>query len=49
VTNYAYASALLSKCLWSLGSTNMDTVQMLPLYLKYLKLNDSIESLELLP
>lgn len=27
----------------------MDTVQMFSLYLKYLNLNDSIESLELLP
>lgn len=49
VTNRAYTSALLGKCLRSLGSTNMDTVQMFSLYLKYLNLNDSIESLQLLP
>lgn len=49
VTNHAYTSTALSKCLWSLGSINMDTVQMFPLYLKHLKLNDFIESLELLP
>lgn len=49
VINDACMSVVLSICLWSFGSTNLDTAQMFPLHLKYPKLNDSIESLELVP